>query len=112
MIRNRHRIGRYLMVDDESGLIRYDDQMVKRWDGAFVRKSQNEHRNPQEFVRALKDPQALRNVRPLQPIARGCDTSFSLYVGNTNIPTPGGAASHLFDVGIGEAEVGCSLVVR
>lgn len=112
MIRNRHRVGRYLMIDDESGLCRYDDQMVKRWDGAFVRIWQDEYRNPQEFVRALKDPAPLQNVRPMQAIAKGCDTSFSLFVGNTNVPVQPGPATFLFDVGIGEAEVGCSLVVR
>lgn len=112
MRRNRHRVGRYLMVDDESGLVRYDDQMVKRWDGAFVRLEQNEYRNPQEFVRALKDPAPLRNIRPLQQIGPACGDYYTLYVGNTNVRAPTGAATHLFDTGVGQAEIGCSFIVR
>ncbi|MEE8234318.1 MAG: hypothetical protein V3R41_06535 [Gammaproteobacteria bacterium] len=111
-IRNKHRIGDYLMVDDESGFTFYRSEMVRRWDGAYVHVNNNEIRNPQEFVRAKNDPKALDVVRPEVALSAACAVFFDLFVPGTSIETAFGAASHLFDVGIGEAEIDCSFVVR
>lgn len=104
-IRNAHRPGRYLMIDDESGLTHYDDEMVERWDGLWVHKSNNETRHPQEFVRARTDPKALRHVRPLEDFAE-IDNTIPLEVGETTVPAPlDGPAQHLFRPGIGRLEI-------
>jgi hypothetical protein len=111
MIRNRHRIGDWLAVDDESGLTDYASNMVKRWDGAFVRLKAYEERHPQEFVRAKSDPRALFDVRPVETLAAAMDVQ-PAFIGNTNIPTPDAPASHLFDRGIGDMAIGLTFIVR
>lgn len=101
-VRNTHRVGDYLMVDDESGLTHYASEMVQRWDGLWVHHTNNESRHPQEFVRARSDPRALRNIRPDQFVAV-IDNTFELEVGETNVPTViDGPAAHLFQPGIGK----------
>ena len=91
-IRNAWRVGRYLMQDDESGFIRYDDQMVERWDGVWFQRSGNEDeiaRHPQEFVKAFNDPRPLKDVRPR------ADSSATFFIdASKGLPT--GAARHLF----------------
>ncbi len=110
-IRNRWISGDYLMRDDESGKIHYRSEMVRRWDGLFVRKDQYETRQPQEFVQARADPAALYDVRPDQAISEPCGDNIE-FVGNTTIPVPRGAAWHLYDVGVGDMEIGCSWLIR
>lgn len=94
-IRNRHRVGRYLIVDDESGITYYDDEVTTRWDGAVVAKHNNETRNPQEFVRAKDDPVALTLIRPDDKVVV---TSLGVpsFVGETTIVTEPGPSTHLF----------------
>lgn len=109
--RNRWKIGDYLMRDDESGKIHYASEMIRRWDGHYVRMDQYETRQPQEFVRARKDPTALTEVRPDQSFVKACD--YTPFVGATTTETITGPASHLFEVdGIGEMEIGCSFIVH
>lgn len=69
--RNRYRKGRWLVVDDESGEVLYSDQVVRRWDGLYVKKSQDEPIDPQWFITAQNDPKPLPFVRPdgLSPLA-------------------------------------------
>ena len=92
-LRNRHRKA-YLVRDDESDFVYYSDQVVTRWDGLVVKKSQDETRNPQEFIKAKNDPKALTMVRPDVPVVV---TSLAEYfsVGNTNIRNTVGPATHL-----------------
>jgi hypothetical protein len=104
--------GEHLVRDDESGAVYYASEMVKRWDGALVHQKNDERRHPQEFVRAGTDPKALRDVRTDLPYPEAPAADFDLFVGETNVPTPQGAASHLFDVGIGSAAIGSTFVVR
>lgn len=94
-IRNRHRVGDYLMTDDESGLVHYASEMVKIWDGSWRHRKMFETRQPQEFVRALNDPKALRNIRPEKTV--DAPTAPEGCIGNTTIVRPSGPASHLFD---------------
>ena len=100
-IRNTHRVGDYLAVDDESGFVHYASEMVYRWDGMFVHRTNTETRHPQEFVKARNDPRALKDVRPdirQAPV----DNTFALEVGDTTVPTIiDGPAAHLFKPGIG-----------
>lgn len=66
-IRNRWKVGDYLIVDDESGHTHYASETIERWDGIIFRKRGNEdevHQHPQLFVRAKDDPRALEDVRP------------------------------------------------
>lgn len=101
-IRNTHRVGDYLMVDDESGLTHYASEMEQIWDGSWRHCSNTETRHPQEFVRARNDPRPLRNVRP-DDFSPSIDNTFDLEVGETTVPTPiEGPAAHLFKPGIGK----------
>ena len=94
-IRNRHKVGDYLMLDDESGFVYYRSDMRRIWDGTFRHKKEFETRQPQEFVYARNDPKALRHIRPeprsanIQATAAGC-------VGNSPVIRPVGPATHLF----------------
>jgi hypothetical protein len=98
------------MKDDESGRVHYASDMVERWDGHYVRRDQFETRQPQEFVKARKDPIGLTKVRP-DRVDRTLDFCQD-FVGNTTVPIKKGPATHLYDVGIGEAEIGLTFCVR
>lgn len=100
-IRNRHRVGDYLMVDDESGFVHYRSEMVKIWDGTWRHKKMFETRQPQEFVQAPADPKALRHIRPDTPAPVPVNT-VSAFIGETNIPLKTTPAGHLFKGGIGQ----------
>lgn len=111
MIRNGWRLGRHLMVDSESGLVHYDDEMVKIWNGTYRHWTNTETRHPQEFIRARKDPKPLRNVFP-DVLVDEPDLVQPVFVGNTTIRTGTGPATHLFDPGIGDMEIENSFIVR
>ena len=111
-VRNRHRIGDYLMRCDDSGEVHYRSELVKRWDGAWVLPKSWETRQPQEFVKAKKDPYGLTHIRPDEALALPY-TGLPITIGESNIPFPtNNAAAHLFDFGIGEMSVGFSFIVR
>lgn len=101
-IRNTHRVGDWLMMDDESGITHYRSDMVQRWDGLWVHHTNNETRHPQWFVKARNDPYPLKHVRPddFSPVI---DNTFEVEVGETTVSTPiDGPAAHLFRPGIGK----------
>lgn len=54
----------YLVESDRSGFVFPASEMVTQWDGLLVHRSEVEDRNPQEFVRARRDPEPLLDVRP------------------------------------------------
>ena len=95
MIRNRHKVGDYLMVCDDSGMVDYASNMVKRWDGAWVRKKFYEDRHPQEFIRAKADPTGVPVSRPAIATT-AISTAFALFIGRTVVRSPVGPAAHLF----------------
>jgi hypothetical protein len=109
-IRHRHRVGRHLVECEESGLVAYDDKIVKRWDGALVRRKAFETRQPQEFVRAKSDPKALKDIRPAQE-APQVSLGPALRVGTTNVPAPKGIGYRLTRTGVGTMRIGGSFVV-
>jgi hypothetical protein len=108
--RNRWRRGKWLVQDDESGFVHYSDQVVRRWDGLYVRKDQDEPIDPQWFITSENDPAPLPFVRPEAAAGPACKTAraydnnsrplklfpgYSLYVGSS----------------IGTMEIGCSFIV-
>jgi len=109
--RHTHRIGDHLMVCDESGIVDYASNMRKRWDGAWVRPKGWETRQPQEFVRARKDPAALKDIRARDTDAQAF-TAQPVFVGLSTVRTKSGPGTHLFDPGIGAMEIGQSFLVR
>ena len=94
-IRNTHKVGDYLMQDDDSGYTIYRSEAVKRWDGLWVRKDQYETRQPQEFVRALNDPKALVEVRP-ESAAPAVSNTPSGTVGLSGVSAKESPADHIF----------------
>lgn len=109
-VRNAHRVGDYLMLDDESGFVHYRSEMLKIWDGTWRHKDNFETRQPQEFIKAKRDPKALRNVRP-EPLFDTPALVVPLNVGETSEKTnksfPGSGSIFTFgvlggDPGIGE----------
>lgn len=114
-VRNRHVSGDYLMVDDITGIVDYASNMSKRWDGLYMRTKDignEQHRHPQEFVRALGDPMPLQEVRPSTPSERAF-LAAPIFVGNSTVRTQTDSpAFHLYDPGIGEMVVGISFLVR
>lgn len=100
-IRNRHRVGRYLVLDDESGFVMYDDDKRTIWDGTIRHRKNFETRQPQEFVYARNDPRPLRDIRP-EPNVTAPDNTVSGSVGETTVPTRPAPGGHLFKAGIGK----------
>ena len=97
-IRNRHRIGSYLMVSDLTGFVHYKEQMVELWNGLWVHHTDLEYRNPQEFVRARRDPKSLRHIRPEAATLEAANFTCP-FVGDTNVPTPEGPGTNFPTLG-------------
>ncbi len=113
-IRNSHRVGDWLLLDDESGFTIYRSEARKIWNGTYRHVSQFETRQPQEFVRAKRDPKALRAIRP-EPAFAAIVSGQSIGVGESNVLTiRTGPASHLYplffphDLAIPDMEIGAS----
>lgn len=115
-IRNTHRLGDWLMIDEESGHTVYRSQCRKIWDGTFRRIESFETRQPQEFIRAKSDPKALVNIRVEQPFDVA-STVVPLCVGESTVLTkspPGIGEAFVFgilggsgsqDPGVGDMEI-------
>ena len=110
-IRNRHKVGDYLVQDDENGFVYYRSQVTRVWNGTYRRIDQYESRQPQEFVKARKDPKALTVVRPEDTLALPTTAELA-EIGESGVSTPTGPASHLFNPGIGEMRIGFSFIIR
>lgn len=91
--------GDWKIIDDESGRTIYASEARQSWDGSLRHYSQYETRQPQEFVRAKNDPKPLLKVRPDRAYPTP-DLIVPLTVGETNVLTRTGPATHLFDFGI------------
>ncbi len=77
MKRRRGSKSDYLVVSDRSGFVFPASEMVTQWDGLLVHTSEVEERNPQEFVRAKRDPEALTDVRPRASAAQYCPLRYT-----------------------------------
>lgn len=95
--RKGFRVGDHLVVDDESGFVHYASEMKECWDGTIRRSDQYEARHPQEFIRAKGDPYPVYPVR-IDPTIILENNTIPLSVGNTNVPTAVGPASHIYRV--------------
>lgn len=59
-----YRPGDWLVKCDLSGWTVYASQAVKQWNGLIVYRPFAETRNPQDFVRGVRDDQTVRDPRP------------------------------------------------
>ena len=107
--RNRWRRGRWLVIDDESGFVEYSDKVVRRWDGMYVRKDQNEPPDPQWYISAPADPPPVPFVRPDEPIEQVCQT-IPPYI-NGVLQATGPGTSLYVGTSIGSMEIECSFTV-
>lgn len=93
--------------------------MVTQWDDLLVHKSEVEERNPQEFVRAKKDPEALTDVRPRPPAAPFCPVRYRSVGGQLIDQWPPGSIAAMsygpdgivFRPGIGTMSIGCTFQI-
>jgi hypothetical protein len=108
--RNRWRKGRWLVTDDESGFVHYSDQVVRRWDGLYVRKDQDEPPDPQWYITAESDPKGVPFVRPDPPAGPACSTR-SPYGPDGKLLARFPGYDQLVGTGIESFEIGCSFVV-
>lgn len=63
-VRGETRLGDYHVICDRSGFKCWASQTVVQWDGLRVFKPFAEERQPQDFVRGVKDDQTVWNPRP------------------------------------------------
>ena len=95
MIRNRHRVGTHLVVDEESGFVHYSDDVTMRWDKVVVARNNNETRHPQEFIRVPKESTIKGPIVP-EPLVAFTTVEQQPFVGGTSVITPIGPASQIF----------------
>ena len=94
-MRNGWRKGEWLIIDAESGMTRYSSEVKRDYTGVYVTKTYADSEQPQDFIRPGSDPMPL-------PYSNPGTTNFTVsvsaptYVGNTNVLTKPGPASHLF----------------
>lgn len=65
--RGYYKDGDYYISDDITGWKTRQSDAKKQWDGLLVDKHVYTDRQPQDFVRGLKDDIAVRNARPPPP---------------------------------------------
>lgn len=93
--RNRWKKGAFLIIDSESGMTRYSDQVTRDYTGEMVTRRWAEQEQPQDFIKPSDDPKPIPFCNPgLQSFE--VDTCLSEFVGNTTITTPFGSANHLY----------------
>lgn len=114
MIRNQHRPGDWLIIDDYTGETIYRSEAVKTWDGFWTHKRHHRYtgRNPQEFVKAFADPRGISPIRPADLTAVPV-SAMPTFIGKTTIRTRrDGPAVHLFPGGIGSWVIGTDSEVQ
>jgi len=114
MIRNQWRPGDWLLIDDYTGETIYKSDAVKTWDGFWTHRKHFPYtgRNPQEFVKAFRDPRAISPIRP-DTLTAVPVSALPAFVGNTTIRTRrDGPAAHLYPGGIGNWIIGTDFQVQ
>ena len=109
-IRRGFRRGRNLVIDEESGLTRYSDQITKDYYGRIITKKYADWAHPQDFVRAKNDPFIPQFINAPTPTGHVC-VSVDQFIGNTNIPSPQNPLRGMFELEIPDMEIGCSFIV-
>lgn len=115
MARRRGKPGSYLMADDYSGFTVYRDQLQEDYWGSYSKKVLK--RNLQEISSPLGDPFPVSVFRgSFYEATTACQFEVSpLFIGKTNKPFPQNSAyaqTVNLDPGIGQATVGCTLIVH
>lgn len=109
--RNRWKKGDWLVVDQESGITTYASKVKEDWQGLYVRKRYADPEQPQDFVRPADDPIPVPYTSLPVSDFDAC-LVMPYYIGRTTVRSPqNGPATHLFQLGIGEAEIGCTFIV-
>lgn len=115
MARRNGRKGAWLFVDDYTGFTSYSDKAKLDYWGNLVAMKPLQ-RNLQEISSPLNDPQPVAFYRgPQYEVTTPCQFETQpLFVGNTTISTKPSLATSVMglDPGIGDAAVGCTLVVH
>lgn len=114
MARRGGRRGDYLASDDYTGITCYASQLQKDYWGNRTVKPLK--RNLQEIASPFNDPLPVPFFRgPQYESTTACEFETQpLFIGTTTKPFPQTQVTELFglDVGIGDASVGCTFVVR
>lgn len=109
--RNRWELGRWLVIDEESGVTRYNDEVRQDVYGRLVTREYADDEHPQDFIKPAKDPEAVPYGNPPNTSLEVCNVE-QLFIGETNVPRPKSPFSHVYrPTGIGNMEIGCSFVV-
>ena len=111
-MRKRWKSGKWLVTDQESGVIDYSDKMTEKdYFGRIIRTKYADKPQPQDFIKPLNDPRPLPFYSPIN-IGTVCDI-LPLFIGDTKkftnfdqIPAWAGMPK-----GIGNMEIGCSFWV-
>jgi len=116
-MRNGWVEGEHLMQDDITGFIHYASEMRKTWDGLWVHENvwERHRRNPQEFVKARRDPKLVSNVRAAAALPdASSDTITPVFIGSTTVQTPfWSAAARVYQqLGIPDMVIGTTFEVR
>jgi hypothetical protein len=114
MARRSGRKGKWLATDDYTGKTVYADKLSIDYWGNYAKKPLK--RNLQEIASPLNDPQPVPFYRgpTYEHVDAGAIYLPPQYIGLTTIPTPPSLASDVmgWDVGIGEATIGYTFIVR
>lgn len=65
--RLKFKMGSFYRKDDRSGFVQRAEDTKLEWNGLLVDRSLWEARQPQDFVKGVKDNQTVPNARPLPP---------------------------------------------
>lgn len=95
-MRNRWKKGSFLIIDSESGMTRYSDQVTPDYKGEMITKRYADYEQPQDFVRPERDPYPIPFSLPGTQDFQVSNT-LPEFVGETSVPTPFGPANHLFE---------------
>jgi len=94
-MRNGWKKGQFLIIDSESGMTRYSNQVKEDYTGEMITRRYADYEQPQDFIRPVNDPKPIPFANPG---VSDFEVSMCLpeFVGETSIPTPFGPANHLF----------------
>lgn len=98
MIRNRHRIGDYLMVDELSGVTHYASKLVKDWDGSYRTPESCDGMHPLFAMRNFPKEEFPKIVTNTALVGTP-DTAPPATIGPTNVKRPASPADFLFGSG-------------
>ena len=96
-MRQKFRPGYNLVVDDESGLTVFNDEVTQTWDGQTVRHEWADERHPQTLVPMIpRTPVPVMSGGEALVTAFVCASSFGTVIAGSTVTAPWGPASHLY----------------